>query len=140
MRHQTEDLRTAETRAHGMRGPMATYTIQIPGGQISKEIKSALPEAVKDAHANVTGAPRNLTQVTVLEIASACFWLHGTPLECHEIFVHGFVTGDREHSSNTTRLRDAIAHAVSGTVNSELQSVVVSISEVSPDKMTPINL
>jgi hypothetical protein len=76
----------------------------------------------------------------VLEIASACFWLHGTPLECHEIFVHGFVTRDREPSSNTTRLRDAIARAVSGTVNSELQSVVVSISEVSPDKMTPASL
>jgi phenylpyruvate tautomerase PptA (4-oxalocrotonate tautomerase family) len=119
---------------------MATYTIQIPGGQISKTAKSALPEAVKDAHANVTGAPRNLTQVTVLEIASACFWLHGTPLQCHEIFVHGFVTGDKEHSSNTTRLRDAIAHAVSGTVNSELQSVVVSISEVSPGEMTPASL
>jgi|HubBroStandDraft_5_1064220.scaffolds.fasta_scaffold35794_3 phenylpyruvate tautomerase PptA (4-oxalocrotonate tautomerase family) len=116
---------------------MATYTVQIPGGQISKELKSALPEAIKDAHANVTGAPRNLTQVAVLEIASACFWLHGTPLECHEIFVHGFVTGDRQHSSDTTRLRDAIACAVSGVVNSELQSVVVSISEVSPDKMAP---
>jgi phenylpyruvate tautomerase PptA (4-oxalocrotonate tautomerase family) len=116
---------------------MATYTIQIPGGQISKERKSALPEAVKDAHANVTGAPRSLTQVTVLEIASACFWLHGTPLECHEIFVHGFVTGEREQSSGTTRLRDAVARAVSGAVNSELQSVVVSITEVSPDKMKP---
>jgi phenylpyruvate tautomerase PptA (4-oxalocrotonate tautomerase family) len=116
---------------------MATYTIQIPGGQISNEGKSALPEAVKDAHANVTGAPRNLTQVTVLEIASACFWLHGTPLQCHEIFVHGFVTGEWEQSSSTTRLRDAVARAVSGAVNSELQSVVVSITEVSPDKMTP---
>jgi phenylpyruvate tautomerase PptA (4-oxalocrotonate tautomerase family) len=119
---------------------MATYTIQIPGGQISKEGKSALPEAVKDAHANVTGAPRNLTQVTVLEIASACFWLHGTPLECHQIFVHGFVTSDRELSSSTTRLRGALALAVSGAVNFELQSVVVSISEVSPDKMTPASV
>jgi phenylpyruvate tautomerase PptA (4-oxalocrotonate tautomerase family) len=119
---------------------MATYTIQIPGGQISKEVKSALPEAVKDAHANVTGAPRNLTQVTVLEIASACFWLHGTPLQCHEIFVHGFVTDDREQSSSTTRLRDAVAHAVSGVVNSKFQSVVVSITEVSPDKMTPASV
>jgi phenylpyruvate tautomerase PptA (4-oxalocrotonate tautomerase family) len=119
---------------------MATYTVQIPGGQISKEGKSALPEAVKDAHANVTGAPRNLTQVTVLEIASACFWLHGTPLQCHEIFVHGFVTGERGDSSSTTRLRDALARAVSGAVNSELQSVVVSITEVSPDKMTPASV
>ena len=92
---------------------MATYTIQIPGGQISKDGKSALPEAVKDAHANVTGAPRNLTQVTVLEIASACFWLHGTPLQCHEIFVHGFVACDTKQSSGTTRLRDAVALAVS---------------------------
>jgi phenylpyruvate tautomerase PptA (4-oxalocrotonate tautomerase family) len=116
---------------------MATYTEQIPGGQISKEAKSALPEAVKDAHTNVTGAPRNLTQVTVLEIASACFWLHGTPLQCHEIFVHGFVAGERGDPSTTTRLRDALAHAVSGAVNSEIQSVVVSITEVSPDKMTP---
>jgi phenylpyruvate tautomerase PptA (4-oxalocrotonate tautomerase family) len=115
---------------------MATYTIQIPGGQISKAGKFALTEAVKD----VTDAPRNLTQVTVLEIASACFWLYGTPLECHQIFVHGFVTADREHSSSTTRLRDAVARAVSGAVNPELQSVVVSISEVSPDKMTPASV
>jgi phenylpyruvate tautomerase PptA (4-oxalocrotonate tautomerase family) len=119
---------------------MATYTIQIPGGQISKEGKSALPEAVKDAHADVTGAPRNLTQVTVLEIASACFWLHGTPLECHQIFVHGFVTGDREPFASTARLRDALARAVSGAANFELQSIVVSISDVSPDKMTPASV
>jgi hypothetical protein len=94
----------------------------------------------QDAHANVTGAPRNLTQVTVLEIASACFWLYGTPLRCHEIFVHGFVTGDGEQPFGTTRLRDAVARAVSGAVNSELQSVVVSITEVSPDKMTPASV
>jgi phenylpyruvate tautomerase PptA (4-oxalocrotonate tautomerase family) len=64
---------------------MATYTIQIPGGQLSDERKAALPEAIKDAHAETTGAPRDLTQATVLEISSACFWLHGTPLECHQI-------------------------------------------------------
>jgi hypothetical protein len=29
---------------------MATYTIQIAGGQLSDERKAALPEAVKDAH------------------------------------------------------------------------------------------
>ncbi|WP_156041902.1 tautomerase family protein [Bradyrhizobium sp. URHD0069] len=51
---------------------MATYTIQIPGGQLSDERKAALPEAVKDAHAKTTGAPRDLTQATVLEISSAC--------------------------------------------------------------------
>lgn len=116
---------------------MATYTVQVPGGQVSKKVKTAISEAVKDAHARVTGAPRNLTQVTVLEIASACFWLHGTPLACHQIFVHGFVAADEEQSSRTTGLRDVLAHAVSHAVNSELQSVVVSISEVSLDKMTP---
>ena len=73
---------------------MATYTIQIPGGQLSDARKAALLEAIKGAHVKTTGAPRDLTQATVLEISSACFWLHGTPLECHQIFVHGFVAGD----------------------------------------------
>ena len=40
---------------------MGTYTIQIPGGQLSDERKAALPEAVKDAHAKTTGALRDLT-------------------------------------------------------------------------------
>lgn len=39
---------------------MATYTIQIPGDQLSDERKAALPEAIKDAHAKTTGAPANL--------------------------------------------------------------------------------
>src|ERR1700735_1785253 len=65
MRRQTRDAapqRVLRLRNDELRGSLATYTIQIPGGQISKERKSALPEAVKDAHANVTGAPRSLTQ------------------------------------------------------------------------------
>ena len=53
---------------------MATYTIQIPGGQLSDARKAALPEAIKGAHAKTTGAPRDLAQATVLEISSACFW------------------------------------------------------------------
>jgi hypothetical protein len=61
-------------------------------------------------------------------------------LECHEIFVHGFVAGVGGQTSNTTRLRDALVHAVSGAVKSETQSVVVSITEVSPVKMTPATL
>ena len=115
---------------------MATYTIQIPGGQLSDERKAALPEAIKDAHAKTTGAPRDLTQVTVLEISSACFWLHGTPLECHQIFVHGFVAGDTGHSCGPA-LCDAVASAVGSAADFELGSVVVTISEVPTDKMKP---
>lgn len=70
---------------------MPTYTIQIPGAQLSDERKAALPEAIKDAHPKTTGAARDLTQASVPEISSASFWLHGTPSECHRIFVHGFV-------------------------------------------------
>jgi phenylpyruvate tautomerase PptA (4-oxalocrotonate tautomerase family) len=117
---------------------MATYTIQIPGGQLSDERKAALPEAVKAAHAKTTGAPRDLTQATVLEISSACFWLHGTPLECHQIFVHGFVAVDAGHSRGPA-LRDAVASAVAqpgqllasqgaSAADFELGSVVVTRS------------
>jgi phenylpyruvate tautomerase PptA (4-oxalocrotonate tautomerase family) len=129
------DERT-KTSIEGLREPMATYTIQIPGGQLSGERKTALPEAIKDAHAKTTGAPRDLTQVTVLEISSACFWLHGTPLECRQIFVHGFVAGDAEHSYGPA-LRDAVASAGASATDFELGSVVVTISEVPTDKMRP---
>jgi phenylpyruvate tautomerase PptA (4-oxalocrotonate tautomerase family) len=115
---------------------MAAYTIQIPGGQLSDERKAALPEAIKDVHAKTTGAPRDLTQATVLEISSACFWLRGTPLECHRIFVHGFVAGDAEYSYEPA-LRDAAASAVASAADFELGSVVVTISEVPADKMKP---
>ena len=116
---------------------MATYTIQIPGDQLSDERKAALPEAIKDAHAKTTGAPRELTQATLLEISSACFWLHGTPLECLQIFVHGFVAGNAEHSYGSA-LRDTVACAVASAADFELENVVVTISEVSADKMKPI--
>jgi phenylpyruvate tautomerase PptA (4-oxalocrotonate tautomerase family) len=115
---------------------MATYTIQIPGGQLSDERKAALPEAIKDVHAKTTGAPRDLTQATVLEISSACFWLHGTPLQCHQIIVHGFVAGDAAHSSGPA-LCDAAASAVASAAGFERGSVVVTISEVPADKMKP---
>lgn len=115
---------------------MATYTIQIPGDRLSDERKAALPEAIKDAHAKTTGAPRDLTQATVLEISSACFWLHGTPLECQQIFVHGFVAGDAGHSHGPA-LCDAVASAVARAADFELESVVVTISEVAADKMKP---
>jgi len=52
---------------------MPTYTIQIPGAQLSDERKAALPEAIKDAHPKTTGAARDLTQAIVLEISSASF-------------------------------------------------------------------
>lgn len=115
---------------------MATYTIQIPGGQVSDERKAAIPEAVKDAHAKTIGAPRDLTQATVLEISSACFWLHGTPLECQQIFVHGFVAADAEHSAGPA-LRDAVASAVANAADFELENVLVTISEVAQDRMKP---
>jgi phenylpyruvate tautomerase PptA (4-oxalocrotonate tautomerase family) len=115
---------------------MATYTIQIPGGQLSDARKAALLEAIKGAHVKTTGAPRDLTQATVLEISSACFWLHGTPLECHQIFVHGFVAGDAGHSSGPA-LRDAVASAVASATDFELGSVVATISEVPADRMKP---
>jgi phenylpyruvate tautomerase PptA (4-oxalocrotonate tautomerase family) len=115
---------------------MATYTIQIPGDKLSDEHKAALPEAIKDAHAKTTGAPRDLTQATVLEIASACFWQHGTPLECQQIFVHGFVASDAGHSHGPA-LCDAVASAVASATDFELESVVVAISEVPADKMKP---
>ena len=54
---------------------MATYTIQIPGGQLSAERKAALPEAVKDAHAKATGAPRDLTQAFPQQQAQSMFSL-----------------------------------------------------------------
>ena len=117
---------------------MATYTIQIPGGQLSDERKAALPEAVKDAHANTTGAPCNLTQATVLEISSACFWLHGTPLECHQIFVHGFVAGDATQFRGQ-ELRDAVASAVANAADFEIGSVLVTISEVPGESMKPVS-
>ncbi len=44
---------------------MPTYTIQIPGAQLSGERKAALPEAIKDAHPKTTGAARDLTQASV---------------------------------------------------------------------------
>lgn len=113
---------------------MATYTIQIPGSQLADDRKSALAKAVKNAHAEATGAPQGLTQVTVLEIPSACFWLHGTPLECDLIFVHGFVAGEPGYPSDTT-LRDAVASAVASATGFELGSVVVTISEVPAAKM-----
>jgi phenylpyruvate tautomerase PptA (4-oxalocrotonate tautomerase family) len=115
---------------------MATYTIQIPGDKLSNERKAALPEAIKDAHAKTTGAPRDLTHATVLEISSACFWLHGTPLECQQIFVHGFVAGDAGHSHGPA-LSDAVASAVASAADFELESVVVTISEVPVEKMRP---
>lgn len=115
---------------------MATYTIQIPGGQLSDERKAALPEAIKDAHAKTTGPPRDFTQATVLEISSACFWLHSTPLECHQIFVHGFVAGDAAHSRGPA-LCDAVASAMASAADFERGSVVVTISEVPADKMKP---
>jgi hypothetical protein len=72
-----------------------------------------------------------------LEISSACFWLHGTPLECHQIFVHGFVAGDAGHSRGPA-LRDAVASTVATAADFERGSVVVTISEVPADKMKPI--
>jgi phenylpyruvate tautomerase PptA (4-oxalocrotonate tautomerase family) len=118
---------------------MATYTVQIPGGQLSDERKAAIPEAIRDAHAKTTGAPRDLAQATVLEILSACFWLHGTPLECQQIFVHGFVAGDAGHSHGPA-LRDAVASAVASAADYELGDVVVTISEVPADKLKPVGL
>ena len=72
----------------------------------------------------------------MLEISSACFWLHGTPLECHQIFVHGFVAVDAGHSRGPA-LRDAVASTVASAADFELGSVVVTISEVPADKMKP---
>ena len=72
----------------------------------------------------------------MLEISSACFWLHGTPLECHQIFVHGFVAADAGHSCGSALL-DAVASAVASAADFEPGSVVVTISQVPADKMKP---
>ena len=115
---------------------MATYAIQIPQDRLSDERKSALPGAVRDAHSQVTGAPPDLTQVTVTEISSACFWLHGRPLECDQIFVHGFVAGEAGHPLGPT-LRSEVASAVASAAHLEPESVLVTISEIPADKMKP---
>jgi phenylpyruvate tautomerase PptA (4-oxalocrotonate tautomerase family) len=104
-----------------LRERTATYTTQIPGRQLSDERKAALPEAIKDVHVKTTGAPRDLTQATVLEISSACFWLHGASLQCHQITVHGFVAGDAAHSSGPA-LCDAAASAVASATDFEREA------------------
>ena len=68
-------------------GRMATYRSNY-GAQLSDERKAALPEAIKDAHAKTTGAPRDLTQASVLGLVGMLLAARHT---LRISLVHGFV-------------------------------------------------
>ncbi|MDB5576790.1 MAG: hypothetical protein JWR80_1966 [Bradyrhizobium sp.] len=89
---------------------------------------------LRDAHTKITGAPRNFTQITLTEVADACFWLHGTPLECDRIYVHGFIAGETGQS-RASPLRKAVGEVVAAAAEFEQENVFVTITEIPAEEM-----
>ena len=113
---------------------MASYVIQIPQDSITDARKTAVEEAVRLAHAEITGTPRHVTKVEIVEVDSGCFYLHGRLLECDHIFVHG-VTVEDPRRDTWEALEARIKSDVATAADYAPESVIVTLSEIPSDQM-----
>jgi phenylpyruvate tautomerase PptA (4-oxalocrotonate tautomerase family) len=113
---------------------MASYIVQIPQDSLSKDRIAAVEEAVLLAHAQITGAPRYVTQVEVVEVDSGCFYFGGRLLECDRIFIHGVEVEDPE-KNNKDSLVARITTDVAAAADYDPNSVFVTISEIPSEGM-----
>jgi phenylpyruvate tautomerase PptA (4-oxalocrotonate tautomerase family) len=113
---------------------MASYVIRIAQDSITDARKAAVEEAVRLEHAEITGAPRHVTRVEIVEVDSGCFYLHGRLLECDHIFVHGVTVEDPQRDTRED-LAARITSDVAAAADYEPESVIVSISEIPSDRM-----
>lgn len=113
---------------------MASYVVQIPQDSLSQDRKAAVEEAVRLAHAEITGTPRYVTQVEVVEVDSGCFYLGGRLLECDQIFVHGVEVEDPQRDTKES-LVARITSDVATAADYDPASIFVTISEIPSDRM-----
>jgi len=106
---------------------VATYMIQMPQRLLAEDRQVKLREAVKTAHALVTGAIWMSTRISISLTATPT--KDGQALDGDRLFVHGFIEKDPWRPV-TERLRFAVRRAVANATGLDTEGVVVCVCEL----------
>ena len=111
---------------------MTTYMIQMPQGLLAEDRQVKLREAVKTAHAFITGAIWMSTRISIS--LTAALTKDGQTPDGDRLFVHGFVEKDPRRPV-AELLRFAVRRAVANVTGLDTEGVIVCVCELPPARV-----
>ena len=84
---------------------MPTYTVISVEGCLDATKRAKIASEITRIHSKTTGAPTYFAQVIFTEIAPDCYFVGGSPLKGHQVFVNGQIRAGRSAESKDSAHR-----------------------------------
>jgi len=101
------------------------------------ESVAAIASEITRIHSKTTGAPTYFAQVIFTEIAPDCYFVGGSPLKVHQVFVNGQIRAGRTVESKDSLIAQ-ITTAVAEASNLSKRNVWVYITDLVPRQMVEL--
>ena len=113
---------------------MPTYSVFSVEGCLDAAKRAKIASEITRIHSKTTGAPTYFAQVIFTDVASDCYFVGGSPLEGHQVFVNGQIRAGRSAESKD-QLIARITAAVAEASNLGKRNVWVYITDLIPRQM-----
>jgi phenylpyruvate tautomerase PptA (4-oxalocrotonate tautomerase family) len=92
---------------------MPTYTVTSVEGCLDTSKRAKIASEITQIHSETTGAPTYFAQVIFTEIAPDCYFVGGSPLKGHQVFVNAQIRAGRATESKDSLIAQITAAAMS---------------------------
>ena len=113
---------------------MPTYTVTSVEGCLDTSKRAKIASEITRIHSETTGAPTYFAQVIFAEIAPDRYFVSGTPLKGHQVFVNGQIRAGRSTESKDALIAQ-ITMAVSDASKLAKRNIWVYITDLVPRQM-----
>jgi phenylpyruvate tautomerase PptA (4-oxalocrotonate tautomerase family) len=113
---------------------MPTYTVTSVEGCLDTSKRAKIASEITRIHSETTGAPTYFAQVIFAEIAPDRYFVSGTPLKGHQVFVNGQIRAGRSTESKDALIAQ-ITMAVSDASKLPKRNIWVYITDLVPRQM-----
>ncbi|TMJ91620.1 MAG: 4-oxalocrotonate tautomerase [Alphaproteobacteria bacterium] len=113
---------------------MPTYSVFSVEGCLDAAKRAKIASEITRIHSKTTGAPTYFAQVIFTDVASDCYFVGGSPLKGHQVFVNGQIRAGRSAESKD-QLIARITAAVAEASNRGKRNVWVYITDLIPRQM-----
>jgi phenylpyruvate tautomerase PptA (4-oxalocrotonate tautomerase family) len=113
---------------------MPTYTVTTLEGCLDTSKRAEIASEITRIHSETTGAPTYFAQVIFTEIAPDRYFVGGSPLKAHQVFVNGQIRAGRSTESKDSLIMQITA-AVAAASKLPKRNVWVYITDLVPRQM-----
>jgi phenylpyruvate tautomerase PptA (4-oxalocrotonate tautomerase family) len=110
---------------------MPTYTVTTLEGCLDTSKRAEIASEITRIHSETTGAPTYFAQVIFTEIAPDRYFVGGSPLKAHQVFVNGQIRAGRSTESKDSLIMQITA-AVAAASKLPKRNVWVYITDLVP--------